>query len=54
MRTLALAVGIASILACLLAPYGYFEGRLPQDAMKTIFFVSSLIWFAAASYWSSR
>lgn len=54
MRWVALVIGIVSLAICLLAPAGYFHGVLAKSVMKTIFFLSSLTWFAAASYWSSR
>jgi hypothetical protein len=53
-RWLALGIGMVSLAICLLAPVGYFQGILAKSAMKTIFLLSSLTWFAAASYWSSR
>jgi hypothetical protein len=53
-RTLALVIGIVSLAICLLAPAGYLRGVIEKDAMKTIFLVASLTWFAATSYWSSR
>jgi hypothetical protein len=53
-RKAALVLALVSLAACLAAPVAYFRGSLGEDAMKNLFLLSSVVWFAAAGFWSAR
>ena len=48
-KKLALAVAVASLALCLIAPMLTLAGRLGDGAMKTVFLLSTVVWFVAAS-----
>ena len=54
MRRAALVLALLSLAACLAGPFAYFRGSLGEDAMKNLFLLSSVVWFAAAGYWSAK
>jgi hypothetical protein len=54
MRKLTLVLALVSLAACLTAPVAHFRGSLSEDAMKNLFLLSSVVWFAAASFWSAK
>jgi hypothetical protein len=53
MRKLTLVLALVSLACCLAAPIAYFQGSLPESAMKAIFAIASLAWFTSASFWSA-
>jgi hypothetical protein len=54
MRRFALVLALLSLAACLVAPVAYFRGSLPEDPMKNLFLLSTVVWFAASGFWSAR
>jgi len=54
MRKAALVLALLSLAACLAAPLAYFRGGLSEDAMKTLFLLASVVWFAAAGFWAAK
>ena len=48
------ALQVASSLALVgivIPPMLYFRGDLPQDGMKTVMILASILWFAATPFW---
>lgn len=54
MRRAALVLALISLAVCLTAPVAYFRGSLGEGAMKSLFLLSSVVWFAAAGFWSAK
>ncbi len=54
MRKAALLLALLSLAACLAAPVAYFRGSLDEDAMKNLFLLASVVWFAASGFWSGK
>ena len=48
------ALQVASSLALVgivIPPVLYFSGDLPQDGMKTVMILATILWFAATPFW---
>lgn len=44
-------VGLAALAATILPPVAFLFGAMPLDTVKTIMFLATILWFAAAPLW---
>jgi hypothetical protein len=51
MKSIALPVGILSLLGTIVPPFLFLFHRIESDPMKNIMLVSCLLWFVTAPIW---
>jgi hypothetical protein len=54
MRTVVGLLSLASLLACMIAPFLYLRQTLTMEAYKQLLLAGSIAWFAFATLWVSR
>ena len=50
-HTPAKVVGLVSLAGTILPPVAFLFGAMPLDIVKSIMFVSTILWFVAAPLW---
>jgi len=54
LKAAVVVTSILSLVACLAAAVALFLGGLSIDRFKWYFLIASVLWFAAATLWSTR
>lgn len=51
MRKVLQTASFLALVGIVVPPILYFAGELPQDGMKTVTLLATILWFAATPFW---
>ena len=54
MRRVLQLASLLALVGIVIPPILYFRGELPQDGMKTVMLLASILWFAATPWWMNE